>query len=134
MSIISSISHYFCVFPFDLPYSQEHNIHYLSYDHFALFAYFAVKNNSGGKTLFSNILPPQRAQSSQRVSLICLVFNYNWVYRDDLYFISIFIIHYSHCSYLPCMIQFLYRYVIGCVDIVKEINKILDYVSVTQLK
>jgi len=57
-------------------YSQEHNIHYLSYDHFALFAYFAVINNSDGKTLFSNILPPLRAQSSQRVSLICLVFNY----------------------------------------------------------
>ncbi|MCD4763671.1 MAG: hypothetical protein K8R28_06570, partial [Desulfobacterales bacterium] len=57
-------------------YSQEYNIHYLSYDHFALFAYFAVINNSGGKTLFLNILAPQRAQSSQRVSLICLVFNY----------------------------------------------------------
>lgn len=23
-------------------YSKEHNIHYISYDHFALFAYFAV--------------------------------------------------------------------------------------------
>jgi len=59
-----------------LDYSQEYNIHYLSCDHFALFAYFAVINNSDEKTLFSNILPPQRAQSSQRVSLICLVFNY----------------------------------------------------------
>ncbi len=64
----------------DTYYNQEHNINYISYDHFALFAYFAVINNCSGKTLFSNILPPQRAQRSQRVSIICLVFNYNLWY------------------------------------------------------
>jgi hypothetical protein len=60
----------------DTYYNQEQNIHYISYDHFALFAYFAVINNCSGKTLFSNILPPQRAQRPQRVSLICLVLDY----------------------------------------------------------
>ena len=63
-----------------MKYGTLPNIHYIAYDHFALFAYFAVINNSAGKTLFSNILPPQ---SSQRVSLICLVFNYTF-YPDGL--------------------------------------------------
>ena len=49
------------------------------------------------------------------------------MYRDDLYFISIFIIRYSHCSYLSCIIQFLYRYVIGCDDIVITFFCLLTY-------